>query len=395
MLGRHEFIRWRHLNKLKFMERALNNAPSHLGETMKNTMIHLILTLVLLVTPLCASATEQWQLVKTIGDDRDDYIVFGLADAEITDSKDIYLLNAKANYVAHYDWEGNFKRRIGHRGQGPGDFSFPWGLAYYGKNLYVNDRGNRRIVGINLDTGKFLFFKQDPQNALGRVIERLGKDTFLGTFEGIRDKRGRIGVFDSEFNPIHTFFNHYPVDIGFSDKELTDSRKDELMIRQALISSYTHPIFALDRDEGEILTSFSSPDNPILFYIYNTAGKFLRKFSYSIDDKRCKFPKFLLTAPLTMLAQRDKYPDRCSPDLSLIAVLKDYYVVFLSLDDYAKYDIAKSRKFCLIFNRDGKLKERFPLKNGVRIFKYSNGYFLGSIKDADEEKLYIYKLNIK
>ncbi len=361
---------------------------------MKRT-IQLIVLLVISLSIPCAAGTERLQLVKTIGDDRDDYTIFGLADAEITDSKDIYILNSKANYVAHYDWEGHFKRRLGQRGQGPGDFSFPWGLAYYGDNLYVNDRGNRRLVGINLGTGKFSYIKQIQQNALGFGFSMIDGQTFIAVFGSIRDKRGRVGIFDSEFNITHTFFNHYPVDSGFSDAELTDSQKSELMIRQAIISSYTQPVFGVDGTKREVLVSFACPHNPVDFYLYNVAGKLLKKFSYTIEDKRYRYPEFFLTAPLTMLAKPDKYPDRFMPRINTLAIYKEHFVIFLSLDDHVKNEKVRSRQVCLIFDRNGKLKEKFPLGKGEMIFNYSNGYFLGRNSEDDDTKLYIYKLNIK
>ncbi len=70
-------------------------------------------------------------------------------------------------------------------------------------------------------------------------------------------------------------------------------------------------------------------------------------------------------------------------------------MIFLSLDDHVKNEKVRSRQVCLIFNRNGKLKEKFPLGKGEMIFNYSNGYFLGRNSEDDDTKLYIYKLNIK
>ncbi|MCP4221294.1 MAG: hypothetical protein GY765_42100 [bacterium] len=344
---------------------------------------------------LSAAGTERLQLVKTIGDEREDYTIFGLADATLTGNKDIYLLNAKANYVAHYDWKGNFKRRIGRSGQGPGDFSFPCYLTYYGKSLYINDRGNRRIVGVNVKTGKTTYFKQSQKNSLGRAFSKIDNGDFLGTFRDIREKRGRFGRFDLKFNIIHTFFNRYPVNIGIGEDKISDAKTKDLMIKMVFLSSDTHPIYFYDRNKKEILISFWCPGNPASFYLYNTEGKLLKKFSHTIEEIKYQWPKFFLDAPLELLANPNKYPDRFTPIFDCIAVHESSFIAFLSLEDYVKKERIRCRKFCLIFDRNGKLKEKFPLNNGVRIFKYSNGYFLGTIRDADVEKLYIYKLNIK
>ncbi len=361
---------------------------------MKKRII-LVILIHALLNILHAVEAEKWQLVKTIGDDRDDYTVFGLADAEIIDNKDIYILNAKANYVAHYDWEGNFKRRIGQRGQGPGDFSFPDSLAYLGNQLYILDKGNRRVVGLNLETDKYSFYKLEANDVISGKFSVANSNEFLGVFYFVRAKRGRFALLDKDFKVIRTFFNHYPVDVGVSDEKMTDPESTELIVRMVAVSSYTHPVFYLDRDKKEVLSTHNCPDNPIVFYLYNLEGKELTSFSYTIGEKKYGFPKFFLEATMEEIANTKKYPDMFTPNIDSVAVHQNHFVAFLSLEDYEQNEMVRYRTFCLIFDRTGKLKDKFPLKNNVRVFTYSNGYFLGTIRDADVEKLYIYKLNIK
>ncbi len=357
-------------------------------------MIYFVLALYLMMTGFAINGDERFQLVKTIGDDRDNYTIFGLADALLAENNDIYILNARANYVAHYNWNGKYIRKIGQKGAGPGDFYFPRSLAYFDKKLYIMDSGNHRVVEMNLETDKFQVYKEKESNRLGSSLSVLNEGTFLGVFKFIRENRGRIGIVDKDFNIIKSFFDQYPVDVEVEKADLTELKSMERIARKVLSSSHLHPIYALSSNKKEILVSFRSPDNPVVFFVYNLDGKLLRKFSHIISEKKYKFPLFFLTASIEELRNPNKWPDRYSPRLDSVFIYKNHYIAFLSLHDYVKKELVNNRSFCLIFNREGILKHRFPLKRGLRIFDMCSGYFLGTVNDEDIEKLYIYTLNL-
>ncbi len=68
---------------------------------------------------------RHFRLVKTIGDDRDNYMFQRLSGAALTEEREIVVCDQLGNFVAKYDWQGNFIHSIGQKGKGPGDFLCP------------------------------------------------------------------------------------------------------------------------------------------------------------------------------------------------------------------------------------------------------------------------------
>jgi len=334
-------------------------------------------------------------LVKAIGDDRDDYIILGLGDALLTDNNDIYILNVKGNYIAHYDWDGNYKRRIGQRGKGPTDFYFPRSIACFEGKLYVLDKGNRRIAEIDLDTFKFNFYNDDEKNSFGSHLSILEDGLFMGIFSYIEDNRGRLGIVSNQGEVKQTFFRESPVDYKKMKNGPLEKLSMEDVARKVIGSSRLSPIYHLDKERKEVLISFHYPDNPLVFYLYSIEGKQLKKFSYALEEKKYKFSRFFLEGSLDKLRNPDKYPTRFEINLDSVSIYRDSYVAFLELSDYVKNKKEKNRRFCLVFDQSGRLKKKFEIRKDLRIFKQSNGYFLGMVEDEDIEKLYIYQLNLK
>ena len=78
-------------------------------------------------------------------------------DVAFDSDDNIYISDGYINSrVAKYDKNGNWVKQWGDRGTGPGEFNTPHGIAADAKgNIYVADRGNRRIQVFDSD-GKFL-----------------------------------------------------------------------------------------------------------------------------------------------------------------------------------------------------------------------------------------------
>lgn len=370
--------------------------PSFLGKKMKNILWTIVLLTFILAIPGYPGESVL-QLVKTIGNDElDDYIIFGLADAVITDKKDIFILNAKANYVAWYNWKGEFLERIGQKGRGPKDFYFPRSLAYSRNSLYILDRGNRRIVEMRLDTDKFNYLKEDPKNQFMGKISITGNGHFLGVFNSIDGSRGRIGIVDRDWNIVESFFNHTPIEVDLSKYQEDTQNSIENVARRVIASTYFIPVYYFDEKRDELLISFGNPANPILFYVTDSRGKELNKFSYTIDNKRYKFPKFVLEYPIDKLRDPNKYPKRYVPEIDSVFIYQDKYIAFLNLVQRVKStEVVDNSRLCLVFDRSGGLLKTFKIEKDLRIFRLSQGYFLGKMTDREVEKLYVYSLDLK
>ncbi len=357
--------------------------------------MRLFLSTVFLIGHCCYAGSVKFELVKTIGDDeRDGYTLFGIADSVLGNNKDIFVLNAKGNFVSHFNWNGEFKQRIGQQGSGPGDFYFPRSLDYLNKKLYVLEKGNLRIAQYDLNTRKFHYYREKEINHLSSEFFVLKEEKFLGIFYYFREGRGRIGVLDKDFNIIRSFFDESPVAYNLDKSKYNTPKTVEQIARKVFFSNYSQPSVYVDRMSEEVLVSFNRPDNPIIFYVYNLEGKLLKRFSYQIEEKKYKFPMFKLEASIAKLRDPNTWPTRFELGIDCVAIYKEQYITFVSLEDFEKKEKVNSRKYCLIFDRKGVFKEVISLPKDLWIHKLSNGYFLGTMRDEDVEKLYIYKLKL-
>ncbi len=74
----------------------------------------------------------------------------------VDDTENIYVSDSKAGHILVFNKSGEFVRKIGKRGQGPGEMIFPLEIQILGqKELFVNDTGQAKVHFFTLD-GDFL-----------------------------------------------------------------------------------------------------------------------------------------------------------------------------------------------------------------------------------------------
>lgn len=80
-----------------------------------------------------------------------DKIIFNkIVDIEIDSQNNIYLLDRKEKFLYLFSEEGQFLRKIGHPGKGPGEFERPQTIFIDKKdNIYILDSINRRVEVYN------------------------------------------------------------------------------------------------------------------------------------------------------------------------------------------------------------------------------------------------------
>ena len=86
---------------------------------------------------------------------RPDEASLGLAAALAFDAERVYAADAEDCAVKVFRKSGRFEAALGRSGHGPGEFSFPSGVAVLGGRLFVADKLNRRIQVLDL-SGRFL-----------------------------------------------------------------------------------------------------------------------------------------------------------------------------------------------------------------------------------------------
>jgi len=340
------------------------------------------------------------QKVKTIGDDRDDYTFFMIYSAVMSDKKDIFICDHKGNFVAKYDWKGNFIKRIGQAGQGNGDLLNPTYLCIYNQKLYIMDPKNYRIAWTDLDLTKLYYKRYGDLNK--NPLNRFFKITFLknGTLLGNSftpwDRNGRMVLFD--FNAakvIKCFFNRYPIEVSQKESDIAtgfnkeNSKIDKDRLNKFLsLAFYALPMYGIDTQMERLLISFQYPGNPVKFYLYSKDGRELKTIEYPLE-KKYSFPRHLLeNKPI-------KPSESHYSGIDSILFYKGYFLVFLVELDFKKDQCVDKRCKFLVFDREGQLRDTIPTEKGLKpMFISNDGYLLARDYDSEEEQLLIYKVNI-
>jgi hypothetical protein len=112
------------------------------------------------------------------------------------DAATIYVVDAQDCALKLFSKQGRFRKAVGRKGRGPGEFSFPSGVSALGGRLYVADKLNARIQVLD-SSGRYLWsfgvpFAPDKVLALGpnRILVthnpsgRSGTEKMLHAFDG-------------------------------------------------------------------------------------------------------------------------------------------------------------------------------------------------------------------
>lgn len=319
------------------------------------------------------------EFIRTIGDESRDYTFFRLSSGVFSENMDVYVGDQSGYFIAKYDRDGKFVKKIGQKGSGPGDFENIRHLAIYKEKLYVFDHANTRIVELDLDLNIKNYIKLPGR--FFRYCFPITDTLFLGDFFALVKDEGRIGIVNRNGVRTSDFFNTTSIGTDFNWQDRTK------ILRLASTGSL---IMDISPEKDRVLISFLTPDNPIQFFIYSVKGELLSNFSYKADN-RFRFPGHLLesksSAPQTFhFLQVDS-----------VFFYKSNYVAFCREVNHnnKKYE---SEDFGLIFDKAGKLLQRIELDKDKKMWFFDlseDGYLIGTDQDADIAKLYIYRVEMK
>ena len=323
--------------------------------------------------------TPRIEPIKYIGNDEsENYIFFSIDSAAIADNGDIFILDEKGYSVSKYGRKGNFLKKVGQMGRGPGDFARPLHLQIHNNRVYVFDYFNSRIAVTDLNLSKFEYIKLRPlqykgenKSLLMQYFKVLDDNLFLTSLPSIENGEGRICIFDDQQKIKKIFFKYFPI-------EQTDLK---------YFYGYTTPVIAFNPKNKKLLVTFLFPAHKIEFFLYNISGELIKRFYYKQGDKY-RFPYDL--------ADGKKPDEYYVSGITAMFPYKEYFLVF-----YERYHHIKSKDnkiaqtTCLVFDADGKLLHEIDAKEGFKfLYASDEGYLLAKKYDADVEKLTILKLTL-
>ena len=204
--------------------------------------------------------------------------------------------------------DGTAVRRIGSKGNGNGQFEYPWGLLLVGDRLYVSDTTLNRVQYFSATTGQYIGQFGSEGKGNGQFSSPNGMST---------DGKGNILVAD------------------FNNKRVQVFKEDGTFVQVILCDSNASDV-AVD-NEGKIhVTIFNrqphvdvfSPDGKTHLDVYNDpADKFIGPDGIAIDDEGYIFVSAYYNGNLHVLS-----PDR--KQVKLISGLSHRYGIALDKDGY-------------------------------------------------------------
>jgi hypothetical protein len=335
------------------------------------------------------SLNEHFKLVKIITD-QSDYIFENITDAVLTSCNDIIILDGKGCTVSKYDWDGNLIKRIGQRGQGPGDFFWPTRINVLNEKMYILDRLNYRLVEADLKLKNLKYFKLKG-NRLLDSFDVINNNTFIIAQSSFNKPDGdKINIIDKKENIIKSFFNHTPIDIRSIKNNPNKLRR---------LALFSNIYYGLNNEAGKLLVAFSSSGNPIDLFLYGLDGKLIQKFSYPLD-KKYQFVHKLYTDPKISLSV---FKGQHAISVESIFNYNNHWYVFFTTISYKSgnfkltprniNEYSDRKSFYLKLDDKGKMIEKFAVNPYFKCFDISkDGYVLGKHPDSESEELVIYKM---
>ncbi|PID26760.1 MAG: hypothetical protein CR982_08515 [Candidatus Cloacimonadota bacterium] len=96
----------------------------------------------------------------------------------IDSNKDIYILDIMQSNIKKYDSNGNFIKVISKHGMGPGELTYPNGMALIEDTIYVANQPQKKIIKFDKD-GNFVGEIFIPDGTT-QMFQEVGKDKIIG-----------------------------------------------------------------------------------------------------------------------------------------------------------------------------------------------------------------------
>ena len=94
----------------------------------------------------------------------EEYLFGSVRAVAVDDSHNVYVLDGQARHVRVFDSAGTYVNTFGGRGEGPGEFRVPIGIAVSGGRVMVRDPANARVQLFHLETWEAEEWRYGPSD---------------------------------------------------------------------------------------------------------------------------------------------------------------------------------------------------------------------------------------
>lgn len=322
------------------------------------------------------------KLVKEFDSGSDDFFFQRIRSLIMSKNNDIYVLDGKGSFLARYDWNGKFIKKIGKRGAGPGDFYYPASLSLIDNKLLFLDGMNKRIAEVDLELNDLKYHKIYSGDMFTGDFYILGNNKCVGKVLSYsidyRKEYKILKIMDYKTMAEQMFFDKTPL------KNLEPGK----MLKKPVSFLTYSPCIGIDRDNKKLIISFNYPNNPIEFFVYSFDGQCDDQFSY-VFDENYQYPEHYISG--------ERQPKKFTSVIMYnIHVYKGNYVVFLAKNRFTDLREFEQENYCLVFDAESKLlKHRFRIPEYLVFYSLSkDGFLLGSKNYQDDVKVFVYKLEL-
>ena len=154
-----------------------------------------ICKIVLLIFVILLTVTIQYSQEKTVkkvfdlteNKKDENYLFWDPASFDIDEEGNIYVADTKNSRIQKYDESGKYIATFGQRGEGPGEFIYPYYIRISGDKIFIFDAGNIRISNFSLE-GEFIdsysaakMFSTAVFDYEGNIYTKVSSPVGLGT----------------------------------------------------------------------------------------------------------------------------------------------------------------------------------------------------------------------
>lgn len=236
---------------------------------------------IFLASVLLEANEIKFEIVKTLGDERETHLFSSIAQVTVNEKKEIFVLDSKEYKVKKYSWDGKFLAEFGIRGKGPGEFISLVGMQLFDNHIYLYDSIGRRLTRVDSDLKKFdcityneiLDFDNQTYSLKHSPI-LLEKNKLFGISQRYIPDKGRLFFADLNLKISHTFFCQFPVQYELEE----DSKK-------RYFNLFSHPKACVNHKKKQILVTFEFPCEKVPFYMYDFNGNLIWKTKIPLDER--------------------------------------------------------------------------------------------------------------
>jgi len=181
----------------------------------KRILLLFVLSIIIILAqniPLVGKEIKQIYLeeVLSIGDLDDNAVLYMWVDVKVDENNFIYVTDTMDYSLKKFNSQGKLIKKIGRKGQGPGEFQAPRFMGLSEKFIYVSDERMRRIQVFDKELN---FIKNIPVRTNVSSLKVFSDDKFVITSTSIsRKSKGKIFILNAEGKITDEFV--------FSDKDM-------------------------------------------------------------------------------------------------------------------------------------------------------------------------------